>query len=105
MAVSLCYITASSREEAMRIGRHLVEERLAACVNVLDGMVSLYWWQGKLEQGQEAVLIAKTTQELVEPLTERVRALHSYDVPCVLELPVSGGNENYIRWLEGEVQP
>ncbi len=89
----------------MRIGRHLVEERLAACVNVLDGMVSLYWWQGKLEQGQEAVLIAKTTQELVEPLTERVRALHSYDVPCVLELPVSGGNENYIRWLEGEVQP
>ncbi|MGE3317568.1 MAG: divalent-cation tolerance protein CutA [Planctomycetaceae bacterium] len=99
------YITASSREEALAIGRTLVEERLAACINVLDGMTSLYWWEGKIEQGNEAVLIAKTRDENVEPLTERVKSLHSYSVPCVIAWPIKHGNDPYIDWIEENSLP
>jgi periplasmic divalent cation tolerance protein len=103
MRICLCYITASSSDEAMRIGRQLLEERLAACINVFDGMRSLYWWDGKIEEGHEAVLIAKTRSDLVASLIARVGTLHSYAVPCVLEIPVEGGNPSYISWLEGEL--
>ena len=96
------YMTAGSREEAERIGRALVEERLAACVNILDGMQSFYWWQGKIEEGRETVLIAKTREALVDSLSERVKALHSYDCPCVIALPIEGGNADYLAWLLGE---
>ncbi len=94
------YITAGSRDEALRIGRRLVEERLAACVNILDGMTSVYRWEGAVEEAGEAVLIAKTRADLFERLAARVRALHSYDVPCVVELTVGRGNPAYLAWLE-----
>lgn len=96
------YMTASSREEAKKIGRTLVEERLAACANVIDGMESVYWWQGKLTEDREAVLIAKTRADLVPALTERVRALHGYTVPCVVALPILDGNPDYLAWLGEE---
>jgi periplasmic divalent cation tolerance protein len=96
------YITTSSPEEARRIGRQLVEERLAACVNIIPGMTSFYWWQGKIEEGSETVLIAKTRAELVEPLTERVKALHSYTVPCIIALPIVGGNRGFLQWIADE---
>jgi periplasmic divalent cation tolerance protein len=99
MELRLCYITASSKDEAKAIGRALVEKRLAACVNLLDGMESLYWWEGKIESSQECVLIAKTEKRLVEPLIAMVKALHSYSIPCVLELEVGRGNEAYLQWL------
>ncbi|WP_142846926.1 divalent-cation tolerance protein CutA [Telmatospirillum sp. J64-1] len=102
MAAFLLYVTASSREEALRLGRALVEERLAACVNVLDGMTSIYHWQGKVEEGSEAVLILKTREELVAKATDRLRDLHSYDCPCVLALPVSQGNPGFLAWIESE---
>ena len=81
MSVSLLYITCGSLDEAREIGRTLVGERLAACANILDGMRSLYWWDGELREDSEVVLIAKTRDALVEAVTERVRALHSYTVP------------------------
>lgn len=96
------YITAGSKEEALRIGRVLVEERLAACVNVLDGMTAVYRWNGAIEQAEEAVLIAKTRSDLFDRLTERVRTLHGYDVPCVVELAVGRGNRDYLDWLRDE---
>lgn len=96
------YITASTVEEARRIGRQLVEERLAACVNILPGMTSFYWWQDKIEEGSETVLIAKTRAELVARLTERVKALHSYTVPCVVALPILGGNPGFLQWITDE---
>ena len=104
MDVCLCYVTAGSRAEALAIGRALVEERLAACANVLDGMTSLYWWQGALEQASEAVLIVKTRTELVDPLTQRVKQLHSYECPCVAVLPVAGGNPDYLAWIARETR-
>ena len=96
------YITAGSKEEALRIGRTLVEERLAACANVLDGMTSVYRWNDAVEQAEEAVLIAKTRSSLFDRLTARVRGLHSYDTPCVVELAAGRGNPAYLEWLRAE---
>ena len=96
------YMTASSAEEARRIGRALVEARLAACVNVLDGMTSYYWWQDNLEEGHETVLIAKTTRDRLDELTARVKSLHSYTVPCVVALPILGGNPDFLDWIRSE---
>jgi len=98
------YMTASSPEEARRIGRALVEARLAACVNVIDRMTSFYWWQGKIEEGSEAVLIAKTTRDKLEALTAKVKSLHSYTVPCVVGLPIVGGNADFLSWIEAETK-
>ncbi len=102
MTASLVYITCGDVAEAQRIGRTLVAERLAACTNMLPGMRSCYWWEGKLEEAAEVVLLAKTRTELVEPLIARVRSLHSYDVPCAVELPLARGNPDYMRWIETE---
>ncbi len=99
MTYCLVYMTAGSAEEARRIGRALVEERLAACVNVIDGMTSIYRWEGKVQNENEAVLIAKTRDGLLAALTERVKALHSYDCPCVVGLKVSAGNQQFLDWI------
>ncbi|HET6781526.1 MAG TPA: divalent-cation tolerance protein CutA [bacterium] len=93
-------VTASTAEEAARIGRVLVEERLAACANLISSIASTYWWKGKIEEGGEALLVIKTRQDLVERLTVRVRAMHSYTVPEVIALPILGGNPDYLRWIE-----
>jgi periplasmic divalent cation tolerance protein len=105
MELRLLYVTASSREEAQKIGRAIVEERLAACANIIDGMQSIYWWQGKLTEDKEAVLILKTRADLVDSVIERVRALHSYSVPCVVALPILAGNPAYLEWLKAETTP
>ena len=104
MSLRFVYMTTGSQEEARHIGRVLVEERLAACVNILPGMNSIYWWDGALQDDQETVLIAKTRAELLEGLTERVRALHSYSCPCVVALPIEGGNAAYLDWLAAETR-
>ena len=102
MSARFVYITCASAEQAATIGRALVEERLAACVNILPGMRSIYRWQGEIVTDNEAVLIAKTREDQVAALTGRVRALHSYTVPCVVVLPILGGNPAYLEWLIGE---
>ena len=104
MEMSLVYITAGGREEALQIGRALVEDRMVACANVLDGMYSLYWWEGAVQQDSEAVLIVKTRRALVPRVIERVRALHSYDCPCVVALPIVDGNPDYLAWLAAETE-
>jgi len=99
MDLIFVYITAGSRAEAERIGRTLVEERLAACVNILSGMTSIYRWQGEVETAEETVLIAKTQGHLFDRLSARVKELHSYSVPCIVELPIGRGNPDYLDWL------
>jgi periplasmic divalent cation tolerance protein len=105
MAAYFCYVTAPSREVALAIGRTVVEERLAACANVLDGTTSLYWWQGTLEEASEAVLILKTRGELLERLAARVTDLHPYECPGVVALPIAAGNRAYLDWIAGETAP
>ena len=97
MAVSFVYITASSVEEAEIIGRNLVSRKLAACVNIISGMKSIYHWEGKIETGDEVILIAKTKEALVDELTENVKALHSYKCPCVISLPVLGATQTFLN--------
>lgn len=101
MTTGLCllYMTAPDAGEARRIGDVLVAERLAACVNIIPGMTSIYRWRGEVRHGAECVLIAKTRAELVERATARVRALHSDDCPCVVALPVTGGNPDFLSWI------
>ena len=98
------YMTAGSREEARAIGKALVTSRLAACVNIIDGMNSFYFWEGELQDDREVVLIAKTTAERLSQLTERVRAMHSYDCPCIVALPVTGGNPAFLDWIAEQVE-
>ncbi len=102
MAECLVYMTASSADEAASIGKLLVEERLAACVNLIGPMTAIYHWQGDIQTGDEIVMIAKTRDDLVAALTERVKALHSYDCPCVVALPISGGNSEFLDWIKAE---
>ena len=102
MPVMFFYATAGDVAEALRIGRAVVEERLAACANILDGMRSVYWWQGAVQEGGEAVLILKTTDDRLGALIDRVRALHSYDCPCIEALSVVGGKQGFLDWVASE---
>ncbi len=98
----LVYVTAGDVEEAGRIGRTVVEERLAACANILPGMTSIYWWEGAVQEGAEAVLILKTTAERLQALIPRIKALHSYDCPAIEALPVAAAFEPYAEWIARE---
>ena len=104
MAESFVYMTCADRAEAESIGTVLVERRLAACVNILDNMQSLYWWEGKVQRGEEAVLIAKTRRDKVEDLTEAVKVMHGYEVPCVVALDIEGGNKDFLAWIGEETR-
>jgi periplasmic divalent cation tolerance protein len=92
-------VTAGNPEEGRRIGRAMVEERLAACVNVVGPIRSIYRWEGAVEEADEHLLVMKARAADVPALTARVRALHSYDVPEVVALPLTGGSEAYLAWL------
>ncbi len=100
--LSWLYITAGSFDEAKNIGRMLVQQKLAACVNLLDGMTSIYHWNNELQEDKETVVIAKTRKELVPELVKTVQSEHSYDCPCILELPVQGGNPDFLDWIRSE---
>lgn len=102
MDLFFAYITCPDADAARRIGKALVAERIAACVNILPGMESFYWWNGRLENGREAVLIAKIPETARDVLLERVTDLHPDETPCVVFLPVAGGNPDYLDWLARE---
>ena len=104
MAVNFIYMTAGSKTEAQKIGKALVESRLAACVNILDSMQSIYRWEEKVREDSEVVLIAKTTDTLVHRLIDKVKSLHSYDCPCIVSLPVLDGYPPFLNWIHEEVK-
>ena len=93
------YTTWPSTVEAEAAGRALVERRLAACVNILPGMISLYWWEGKVERAEEAVMIVKTRASLADAVSDAVKELHSYDTPAILVMPLESVEKNYLGWL------
>ena len=104
MAVNFVYMTTGSKAEARKIGKALVEGRLAACVNILDNMQSIYRWEEKIQQDTEVVIIAKTTDDLVSALIDQVKLLHSYDCPCIVSLPISDGYPPFLDWVQAEVK-
>ncbi|MEQ9607199.1 MAG: divalent-cation tolerance protein CutA [Kiloniellaceae bacterium] len=101
----LVYVTAADAKEAKEIGRAMVEARLAACANVFPQMVPLFRWEGEIGEGAESVVILKTTQSRVAELTEAVEAMHSYDCPCVVALPIIGGSRAFLDWISQETAP
>jgi periplasmic divalent cation tolerance protein len=95
-------ITVPSAEEAAKIAKVLVEERLAACANIVKDIRSVFRWEGKIEDDSEALMVLKTREALFEDLEKRVRELHSYSVPEVIALPIVKGSEAYLSWLQEE---
>ncbi len=98
----MLYVTAPDHAAALAIARSLLEDRLIACANVIDGATSLYWWQGRIDEAREAVLIAKTTAGQMPKITARVLELHDYSCPCVVALPIVAGNPAFLQWIRDE---
>jgi periplasmic divalent cation tolerance protein len=98
------YTTYPSLVEAERIGKAVLERRLAACVNILPGMISHYWWQGAIERGEEVVMIIKTRASLAGEVNAAVKAMHSYTTPAIVVLPIEDGEPGYLEWLMRETE-
>ncbi len=96
---TVVFITAANEDEAAKIARALVEARLAACVNIIKNIRSIYNWQGKIEDESEVLMIAKTQKSLLDTLSAKVKELHSYTVPEIIALPIIAGSEDYLKWL------
>lgn len=99
MSETLSFSTCKDRRQANRIARALVREKLAACVNVVPGIASIYRWEGKVEEGREVLLLIKSRSSLSKRLAARVKELHSYSVPEVVTIPIASGNPDYLRWV------
>jgi periplasmic divalent cation tolerance protein len=101
----LIYITAANRPAARRLGAALLRERLIACSNLVGPIEAHYWWQGKMESAHEWLLLAKTRASLAAQVIARVKALHSYQTPCVVALPLTAGNPAFLKWIGQETRP
>ncbi len=100
---SLVYITTSDVLESKKIAKALLKERLIACANIIPQIESLYLWEGEIEEDTESLLVAKTRSERVDNVIKMVEKIHSYDIPCILQIQVKKGSENYLEWLESEL--
>lgn len=93
------FSTVSNRKEAERIAKGLIKDKLAACVNIVDNVHSLFWWQGKIDSAKEALLVIKTRKALKDKLIMKIKSLHSYEVPEIIALPIVAGNKKYLEWI------
>ena len=98
------FITTATAEEAQQISKVLVNQRKAACVNIVPKVSSLFWWQDKLDSAQESLLIVKTKASQLNEIVRLVKELHSYDIPEIIALPIVGGNQDYLEWIGKEVK-
>ena len=93
-------ITAKDKTQAKKIGQGLLKAKLAACVNIQEGLESFFWWQGKMDSGKETLLIVKTKQNIFEKLVLKVKVLHTYSNPEIIALPIVKGSSNYLKWID-----
>ena len=98
------FITVSGPEEARKIAEALIKQRKAACVNIVPRVSSLFWWQDNIDTAQESMLIVKTKASLLSEIIILVKEIHSYDVPEIIALPIVGGNQDYLAWIDEEVE-
>lgn len=103
MDTILVYTVCSNEEEAKKLASSLIEEGLAACVNILPGLSSCYKWEGKICYENEYLLLIKALESEYKMLETRIKALHSYSIPCILKLPLLGGNAEYLGWLKSQI--
>jgi periplasmic divalent cation tolerance protein len=97
------FVTAKDNAEARVIAQGLLQEKLIACANIVDGVQSLFWWQGKIDEGREVLVILKTRRDLFDRVASKVKELHSYDTPEIIALPIVQGNSNYLDWINSSV--
>lgn len=97
-------VTAKDKKEAEKIARGLLVAKLIACANIMDGVQSLFWWQGKIDSSQEVLLVLKTKKNLFKKVSAKVKSLHSYQTPEVIALPVVNGSEDYLKWINSSVE-
>ncbi len=102
MDYSLIYITTPNIKEARDIAQDLLKKRLVACVNIIPGVESRYWWNGDICESTEALIFAKTTEEKAKDVISEVKEIHSYETPAVSVFKISGGNTEFLRWIENE---
>ena len=98
------FVATSTEEEAYGIAELLLTERKAACINIVPKVDSLFWWQGKLDSAQESFLIIKTGASLLPEIITMVKEVHSYEVPEIIAMPIIGGSEDYLNWIDSEVK-
>jgi periplasmic divalent cation tolerance protein len=98
------FVTTSSEPEAHKIAELLLSRRKAACVNIVPRIASSFWWKGKLDSAQESLLVIKTKASLLSEIVALVKAAHSYEVPEIIALPIIGGNEDYLKWIDDEAR-
>ena len=102
--IHLLYITVKDKEEARRIAEKLLEARLIACANIVGDIESLYRWKGETCNSEEVLLLAKTTEEKIPAVVDAVKAMHSYELPCIVGFPVTAGLPAFLRWVDEEVK-
>ena len=100
--ISLVYITTKDKGESQKIAKVLLESRLVACANIFDSVESMYWWKDKIQVEEESVLMTKTRQSLVLQVMEKVRSIHSYEVPCIVSLPLEEVSPDFAAWILNE---
>ncbi len=100
---ALVYITTSGNKESKKIANTLVEDKLAACVNIISSIESIYLWKGEIEDDNESLLIAKTKVSKVDKIIKRVKEIHSYETPAILAIPVIDGSRDYLDYLDSEL--
>ncbi|MDI6751804.1 MAG: divalent-cation tolerance protein CutA [bacterium] len=104
MKYIVVFITASEEEQAKKIAEELVSKRLIACANILPKVSSLFWWQGRICSEKEVLLILKTKEDLLDKVIKTTKELHSYEVPEIIALPIIGGSEEYLEWINKSVK-
>lgn len=104
MQTKLVYITAENKTDALALGKKLLEDRLVACINIIPAMNSMYWWQNQIEVSEEVIIIAKTSEERIHSLIEKVKEIHNYSCPCVVAWDVKEGNKDFLNWIIKETQ-
>jgi periplasmic divalent cation tolerance protein len=105
MSFVIVIVTVPNQEEAKKIARTLLKERLIACANILSSVDSVFRWKGKIEDEKEVLILIKSKKSLFKKLSKRVRELHSYDVPEILALPIVEGSESYLEWMKACLEP
>jgi periplasmic divalent cation tolerance protein len=101
---SLIYVTTSGEEESQKIASILVKEKLVACANIIPSMNSVYWWEGEIVEDNESIILLKTYSDNFENLVKRIKEIHSYDVPCILEITINQGSSDYLNWLKESLE-
>ena len=105
MTFNIVLVTVGNRQEAEKIVRVLLKERLIACGNIINNVSSLFWWQDKIEEEKEVLVIMKSHGRLFKKLSKRIMELHSYDVPEILTVPVVDGSQAYLDWMKAALEP